>query len=713
MKKKGKIRKKEKKFPTAPVLISVLLFVLAIILYANTLEHEFVFDDATLILQNPTVFRLDVWRMISGSGYRPVRGLTYIFNYYLGGDDPSGYHLFNVVLHGFNVVVLAWFAFALTRSRRISGIAALIFCIHPVQTAAVAYISGRKDLLALFFLLIGLLLFLRFRRNRSGLVLVFSFCSFILAVASKEVALVFPVLLILVDAVIVATRSERPPEGGLSGALLQGFRQARTQYAVFGLAALAGLTAALFIQPASRMEGFWGGNFLNNLGTSFKLFAHYLKLTVFPHPLIADYSGHTFPVSTGPTEVATLLAVAVAVAFAVLVVWLFPRNPIISFGLGWLAVTLLPVLQLIPFHELAADHFLYLPLVGFSIAVGGLADRLLSLSRKPALVWVPILLLATISGWVVINRNKVWRDPKTLWTTTLEQAPESYRANANLAQILMQEGQAERAIELMRKSLEIDPSQAVSWTNLGFVHYQIGRQARQAGRWSLARENQDSAIRNFTQALELNPKDPILSLNLGSSYAEMYRIFRAQNRPDLAQPWLEKAKETYRKVLVKSRTDKRRELLYVRRNLAGLFLDSDRPHQAIRQLRVYLEEQPEDPTALYLMGEAYRRLNRYRQAAKYLEKAVELNATTASLQALGEVYDRLDRSEDALEAFQKAVESAPGSPDLRFRLAMHYKKRGDVYFAIKEFQQVNRLDRTGRYGPLVAREIRNLTLGQN
>ncbi|MEJ2083304.1 MAG: hypothetical protein P8Y94_14305, partial [Acidobacteriota bacterium] len=133
---------------------------------------------------------------------------------------------------------------------------------------------------------------------------------------------------------------------------------------------------ALFVAKASRMIGYWGGSFETDLGTSFKLFFHYVRLAVFPYPLLADYTGRVFPVSQGLLEPATLAAAVFMVAFLAIAIWLFSRYPLVSVGMLWFAAAVAPVLQFIPFHELAADHFLYVPLLGVAIAAaGGVPER--------------------------------------------------------------------------------------------------------------------------------------------------------------------------------------------------------------------------------------------------------------------------------------------------------------------------------------------------
>lgn len=183
----------------APAWVGLFIFLLGIGLYWNTLGHGFVFDDEALITQNRQVHELLWGDIFSRSGYRPLRTFTYAVNYALGGEDPFGYHLFNIVLHALNAV-LVWGLLHLWTGSSIVGTAgAVLFATHPVQTAAVAYVSGRKDLLATFFILLGLQVFTYYRRGAGRKWLLGCWILFALAILSKEVAIVFPLLLILAE----------------------------------------------------------------------------------------------------------------------------------------------------------------------------------------------------------------------------------------------------------------------------------------------------------------------------------------------------------------------------------------------------------------------------------------------------------------------------------------------------------------------------------
>ena len=239
------------------LLYPCLLVAVVLGLYWNTLGHEFVHDDLTLIQQNRTVTELRWGDILSHRVYRPVRTLTYAFNYWLGGLDPTGYHLFNLLLHALNSLLVYWLFRAVTGRRTLALAGALLFAAHPVQTAAVAYVSGRKDLLAAFFILAGCLSFLSYRDTGRRRYLLLCLACLVVGVLAKELVIVLPALLLLLDLC-------RPdPSGGpgrepVAVRIFRALSRSRLAYALGFLLAAASLYYALFSESGQPHGGALG-----------------------------------------------------------------------------------------------------------------------------------------------------------------------------------------------------------------------------------------------------------------------------------------------------------------------------------------------------------------------------------------------------------------------------------------------------------------------
>ena len=186
----------------------ILLVTLGI--YWNSLQGNFIWDDRGLILENTSY--LAEWKNLYSSFTRPFFGTTpfyrplllvsFILDYQLWGLNPFGFHLSNVLLHALNGCMVYLLAFLLYKRRIVAFTAGVLFTVHPIQTEAVAWISGRNDVLLTFFSLITIISFHTWRRSE-GRKRVFSYIGFLLGyccvLLTKESGIIVPVLVVLVD----------------------------------------------------------------------------------------------------------------------------------------------------------------------------------------------------------------------------------------------------------------------------------------------------------------------------------------------------------------------------------------------------------------------------------------------------------------------------------------------------------------------------------
>lgn len=676
-------RKNQVRSEYKTIWIVLLLAVVSFLLYFNTIGHGFVFDDITLILQNPQVLNFDISGIFSLQGYRPVRTLTHAVEWALVGGNPMLFHVNNILLHVFNVLLLFFFLKKLTRSLAASLAGSVFFMVHPVQTAAVAYISGRKDLLATAFLLLGFWLYLKAAGSGEGgkWKQPAAWTCFILALLSKEVAIVFPAMMLGIDMVTGRPGNlEGPAERSFPRALGETLRARPYQYAAFTVLAVLALVWAVFINLASRAEGYWGGSLLTNLGTGFKLFAHYLKLVFVPHPLIADYTGNVFHVSGSIIEPATIVSVLLAIIYLAFIVWIFRESPLVSFGMLWFAAALSPVLHFIPFHELAADHFMYFPLVGAAVCISGvvlLLKKSVSAGWKKGLT-VLMVILAVSAGVMTIHRNRAWKDQKTLWETTLAQAPESYRANVNLGQMALAEQRISEGIKFTEKAIELDPSKAVPRNNLGALYYDLGQQASISRNYGRGKELLNKSIEHCKAALELDPSRIFPAVNYGSAYKELANIADAEGDSSLADRYRIEAENFYKRAL--NAGDERKELKSAWLNLGLMYIDAGRFNEAIPHIDRFIQAYKDDNgvwRGYYWKGYSQYSLGRFQSAAETFEKAAAVHGDMAVLNSLVNCYEKLGNEEMKIRTLERALELDPLSFDALYNLGLIYQKKGD------------------------------------
>jgi protein O-mannosyl-transferase len=449
-------------------VLSLSLLVAAV--YGRTLGHGFVFDDQMLVLENPIVVlppsrALDALTRVGGGySYRPIRVISYQLDHWIaGGLHPAVFHASNVLWHLAAVLVLLGLARATIGSEAGALTAAALFAVHPLGSEAVAYVAGRRDLLATLFTLLALRAWWWFldlgrdrarpprarsrsawlRRRAVALSLVLAAAG--LAVGSKETALVLPGV-----AMIFALAHRRaqgadavPVSAWLAGLVLAGLAVAAAAVGFYPdriapLLARAG-EPSLAPQPA----------------LSITVVGRYLGLALWPARLSADYRAGAFALPTAPVDGASLItALGLAVVMAA-GAWLVWRGSAAGAGLLWFLLCLLPVAQVLPYGEVLAEHNAYLGLPGLALAAG--AGVAAAARRRPRAAYaVAIALVAGLAARCV-TRVADWRDNVTLWTATLEIAPSSQRARYNLGVALVEEGKLVEGREALRTALDMAP----------------------------------------------------------------------------------------------------------------------------------------------------------------------------------------------------------------------------------------------------------------
>lgn len=525
-----------------PSVMAAVGIALAFLAYANTLGADFAFDDLQFIVPNESIRSLANFTSFldmteGGAGYRPLRNLVNALNYAACELRPFGWHLVNVLLH-VAATALVW-----RLARKILGAgtfaaaaATILFAVHPIHTEAVANVSGRKDILATIFFALGWLAFIRARESARprwwhyGAV----FACLALGFLSKEMALTLPIVLFLHDVALGADTAAG--KRGFRWAAARAFATLRAHglfYGTFG-AGLVLAAAYLFLVKPPSFQAWWGGSPATNFLTAARLHVHYVKLLFLPTTLVGDYTFDAFPVTTDALDPAGLLSLAFVLGLALFAIGTLSRYPLASFCILFHLVTLLPVSHLKPHHELAGERFLYLPSIGFAIlsgaALAAIARRIGARRAALALV-LPVALLYTGRTFA---RNLDWKDDKTFWTKTIEDAPRCSRAHRNLAFHLFREGRRDEAFASIRRSMEIEPDNGASHFNLAIMLEETGEPEKAiahyeaAGKHALFRQKApmnlgllygrmgklDAAEAQFRKLSQLDPGDGSVWFNL-------------------------------------------------------------------------------------------------------------------------------------------------------------------------------------------------------
>jgi len=429
-------------------VVLFLIFVTLGIYYPSIFSGANSVDDVQMmtIYLNTDRFDLKELFLPGGSGYyyRPLLGLTFIFDKTIWGLNESFMHLENVIFHVVNVVLVFFIAVKVARrysieDRLLPMCAALLFAVHPINTESVNWISGRTDLLAGIFILLSILLLLNALQRENCLWGGAAALAFLLGCFAKEVAVcALPGLLFLV----IFYDSD--------GSLAQRLRK---RWGCFALLSSTAITYFLFrylafnhgdtgMKTVSAAVDAPSFNFLDTVRVILKVYGFYLKKIFIPWPLnfaivrISDYY----------VIVGVILILAVAYL-------LYKRSVISALLLTSICVTapaLLVALVRMAWTPLA-ERYLYIPCATFCVAMSVLVYRYIaredSFFRKP--LYLIITLLLVLSAYATVNRNIVWQNNITLFQDTLLYSPDFFLAKNELAYALQQQGRGVEARALM------------------------------------------------------------------------------------------------------------------------------------------------------------------------------------------------------------------------------------------------------------------------
>ncbi len=444
------------------------LVLLVAIAFGNALQNDFCFDDRPFIEKSEDIHDIGNVPGMFGIGgkmaYRPVRQASYALDIWLwGGKDAFGFHLTNVILHALTTIVLFFLARRLLGNPLAAWITAALFALHPIHTESVTYISGRKDVLCTLFGLLAVHAFLaakeRFQRGDKALAALPALAVgafLLLSIGSKEMGFAFIPLLALVH-FLPKLRDEARGHRALDVASAGG-RLALRYWKVLGaLSALGVVLVILAFDSRATHQEWHGGTAIHNFLTVARVQVLYLFRMFFPLRLVGDYHYDSFRVTESvldPTSWVALLGVLGLVAIAIA---LTRRHYFVALGSLWYFVAMLPVSHIRPHHELLAERYLYLPSVGFCIALAAVAMKLVQSDRMRRPATVALALVLSLYGTRTMLRNLDWSDDRTFWSVTREQKPRNARAHIFYAYNLYYDGRVREAIAAMEEGLAIQP----------------------------------------------------------------------------------------------------------------------------------------------------------------------------------------------------------------------------------------------------------------
>ncbi len=695
-------------------LLSIsLILIISIAIYSNTLKNGFVYDDEFTIVNNtliknfsniPKLFTKEYFSTSGEMSYRPVVTFTYFLDYWLYGLKSWGYHLTNVLLHAINGVILYIFltllfiqpsqssipvlkhngtGFNLQSSIfNLQLIISLLFVAHPVLTEAVNAISFREDGLCFLFFISALILYIAHRS------LLIAHCSkfkvfcfqllslsfYLLALLSKEMAITFPLIIILYQLTSPLPSGERDRVRGkeLGSILLNPYNIGYILITLFYLY----LRFFLFHNPVEENISIW--SFSERLMTIPYLILKYIVLLIAPVSLSADYI---------ITPVQSLISINFIIPFVIVSVLMLvavnsvrasktqspvtshqlpnpPQSPftkgglrgIIVFGILFLLLTLLPVYNIIPIVNPFAERYLYLPSVGFSIIAGIVIYGIFTpkiaspirgegggegwlLKRRNLYIFTVSVLILSIYSFAVIQRNKIWADDYSLWSDVARKIPESFRGHNGLGNAYKKKGLMDEAIKEYLTTIKIKSDYSKAHNNLGNAYANLGRL--------------DEAIKEYLTTIKIKSDYAEAHNNLGNAYANLGRL-----------------------------------------------------DEAIQEFQLALRIKPDIAETYFNLGNAYANLGRLDEAIQEFQLALRIKPDIAEAHNnLGLAYAIQRRIDEAIKEYLTALKHKPDYVDAHFNLGLAYKEKGLKDEAIKELKKGLELNPQNREAQMLVQTL--------
>ena len=551
-----------------------LIILLLAAVYGNTLNHGFVWDDTYIIVNNPLLEKLsnipkffiseDTIEESTGY-YRPATYISFALDRAIWGVNPVGFHITNLVLH--MVAVLLFYAVisAMFKKERLAFVAALVFALHPLAGETVNFLAGgRNTLLSACFALLSLLCYIKKKP-------VVAAASFIIAIFSKEFALLLPMIFYIYDCRIQREKIR------VSG------------YIPYLISVACYLTLRSFaVQKA---------NFLSSINPSDIVTAPYMVVRyalnmIFPLQLKVLYD-----VQPG---IMICIVCSIVLVFMTGAVYIFRKHDEILMSATWFLLFLLPVINIIPLRTttVMADRYAYFSLMGFALCLATVICR-----GNGRVATAAAVTLCTVFAFVDFNRNSVWKNEIALFTRMTKDAPEKFAGFKNLGLAYYRNGEITRAVHYLESADSKPDIPAKFLTGDAYIFW---------------KENMpDLAEKSLLRVLEMEPLNPEPNLVL-------MMINEQKGDKLLAQSYRDKVKGMgygIDEVLFNRTIDLCR---------AGETYISKRQYiEAAIYLWQALKINPEYIPALIDMGSMRAEQGDYADAIRYLNKAVAIDPLNA------------------------------------------------------------------------------------
>ncbi len=624
---------KQNQWKTAPGIVVSLLLICAsgILIYSNSFEAAFQFDDISNIIHNKPFPGLTDWKAWwQYSHTRLTAFYSFALNIHFHGYDVWGFHVVNLLIHLITSCLVWWLTILIFSSPviqdkaiakhkyQIALLCGLLFVSHPLATQSVTYIVQRMASMVAMFYIGTIAFYLKARLTpKQGIIqyllYLMSLFSLVLAFMTKQNAFTLPISILLAEYYFF-------------GSINFNVRKVLNFKSLFFVAGVVAIVifgfnsfSINFFKPLLPIQGQTETITVSTyLLTQFSVLLKYIQLLILPVNQMLDYD---FRLARHFFEMRTLLDFSFLLLIMYAGIRLFQTNRPASFGIFWFFLTISIESSIIPIRDVLFEHRTYLPSFGFFLFVCSMVfDIKKESSRNIGIAVLSIVILS--NSYLSYQRNKVWKDPISLWQDNVQKAPNLSRPLCNLAHAHALRSNYPKALELLNKAIAISPNYTNAYFDRGVVQGHLAEY--------------DKAIEDYTKTLELKADYADAYLNRGAAYA-------------IRQQW----------------------------------------EQAIQDYTHAIKFKPGNAIAYLNRGSLYSQLQQWLPALEDFNKAIELDSIfVEAYDRRGQLYDILRNWDDAIADWSMAIKIQPDFLEAYMRRAKAYQQSGRYQFALDDYTVV-------------------------
>lgn len=521
-------------------LAIILTLVFTFLAYSNIFTNQFVGDDWDFFVDWPVTQTWnsipDIFRGINPQQhtgtYRPLRNLAMLVSRQVFGSYYPGYHLVSITVHLSITYLVYLICLKLSQRKPLSFFASLFFGLHPIHTEAVTFITASYDTISFLFGFLSFYLFLLHQQSSKNKSKLFTFhlslITFLLAVLANETALVFPLLIALYVFLFIP---------GIN------IKKIGLIVKPYFIIAIGIYLLRIFVIQTPVRGTYQDHNFFLSMMVSLKAYIEYLKTFLLPvnlsisHLLPGNISTYTFQKynleairSQSMFDPYILFSLFTVLCLLFIVYKFRHTHPILSFSLGWIFISLLPVLNLIPTALIFSERYSYLSSFGFCLLVGYLFRNNPGINNpgvfNPGVArGLVCIMIMGISGFYLVttyNRNQEWHSEHTFWQAETARHPNNGVMKFVLGKVYQKNGQFDQAVNAYSQAVTIHP-------DLGEAHYQLARIYQYQNQLDLSQAA-------YLQAVKSDPENSQIKSDLSQLYLQIgdQNLQQAQYLPAIA-----------------------------------------------------------------------------------------------------------------------------------------------------------------------------------